>query len=403
VFVGTVKNFVDTTAAVSVDEPFEGVAKNAKEVAVGNPEKWLEVGKQYLFDTSRGGDGLLYPRMCGQTAEISDPFLEKVLEFLRARAHGKTSTSLSVYVTDQYKPLSGATVSLLSGGQRRTGSTDEKGIAEFDAIAAGHYHVLASKDHYHPEEDRPEETFTDVLSGTCPHKMVGLAAEAGLSGHLLDFQGNPVASLRLYLILMPENSVDSGSRPSGVIPTTKSLDDGTFSFDSVSPGRYLIALDPYHFNEAKFPRTFYPGVRETLAAAPVEVKLGETTGDVVFRLPDYGPSREITLCVLDEKGNLVANSIISSLNKLKTESAKLGEKLLTDQSGCVRTSGFASVNYMVQATLPPTPRPTNLLDLLRQTRYSEELTIPAGDNLPVHQILVLKPPASSISPKSEFR
>jgi len=111
------------------------------------------------------------------------------------------------------------------------------------------------------------------------------------------------------------------------------------------------------------------------------VDLGETVDNLSFILPDFGKSREIQLCVLDENGKPAASVGITSTYKTGGDFARLGERLITDQTGCIKARGYARAAYSVHAILSAGD--------IRQTRISDSIVINPGED-PVYQVLVLK-------------
>jgi len=365
---------------LQVDEAFTGLPANAKEVVVRTEGSWLEKGHRYLIDAGRGDDNRLYPTICGTSDEASSPYVTDVLEYLRQRAQGKAKTSLTVRVTDQYKPVTGVDVTLSGPGVTLRGRTGENGIATFKEIKPAKYRVAGSRIHYHLDAASDSDDEVEVLAGTCPSAWVRFHAEAVVSGFARDATGKPVASLDLELVTAPEN-------PSQEVSLNKPFFEaktdgyGRFVFESVSPGRYFLGSNVIGLNTSSVPPTYYPGQLTRNGAVPIEVDLGETVDNLSFILPDFGKSREIQLCVLDENGKPAASVGITSTYKTGGDFARLGERLITDQTGCIKARGYARAAYSVHAILSAGD--------IRQTRISDSIVINPGED-PVYQVLVLK-------------
>ena len=394
VFTGTVREVAPASGKdgdwrdvrVSVEEIFEGFQRGTREVLVAGQGEW-KTGEHDLFDTSRGTDGRLYPKMCGNTGEISSPYLADVLAFLRLRAQGKTVTSLKIDVTDNFKPLEGARVTVGNSQVSLTGTSDADGHAMFLPIVPGIYSVSAAKEHYHPDKEMPSEPAVEVVAGTCRWSNVQVQADTTVAGLVRNFQGDPVASLKLDLVAMPKHP-DDKLTPFGLPFEAITNTEGRFSFDAVSPGRYLLGSSIMGINDSPISPTFYPGSHERLAAFPIDVKLGEATDNLVFNLPDIGPMRDIELCVVDEAGKPVPSAwIAQSPTPVAENRARLGEKLTTDQHGCMKTQGYAQVTYAVRAVL--TGAGATLIETVRNTRYSDDIVVPPGKD-PFSKVLVLK-------------
>jgi hypothetical protein len=378
-------------ARVSVQEIFEGLPAATKEVVV-TTEGWrLEPGQQYLFDTAKGADGHLYPAICGNTAEINYPPISEVVDYLRQRVRGKATTSLTVNVTDNYKPVPDADVTISGPEGKLTRRTNSNGSALFSSVPSAKYGVAAQKQHYHSAEDSDVEV--DAVAGTCSSARVSLQSEAKIAGVVRDAKGIPVDSLELELISTPEHPADELSLDQPFFETKTNV-DGSFSFESVSPGHYLLGSNIIGLGTSPIPPTFYPGRNTREAAVPIEAKLGETTGNLVFDLPSFGPEREIQLCVVDEVGNAVPAAEISESSTEAGTARLFGERLRTNDRGCVEARGYARAIYAVHAMVHPPGAD------IRQTRVSDTVVIPPGNDS-LHKILKLGLPLGTLLPKRQ--
>ena len=376
---------------VQVDESFIGLPPNAKEVVVAEEGAWIVKGHAYLFDAGRGKDGRYYLKMCGASGELNGEYVASVLDFLRQRAKGNVKTSLTVSVSGNYQPLSEAQVTVDGPGGPFKGTTDGRGLAKFEDIQPGRYHVTASRDNYRADEERVSDSDQTVVSGSCPQSYVHLESQASLSGRLRDAQGAPVASLKLELIAFtndPKPFVQMGK-----FFTATTTEDGTFRFDSVVPGRYLLGSNIIGLNSSTMPPTYYPGRAERDGAVPIDVETGANVGGLEFMLPDFGSMREIKICVVDDAGSPVtgAGVGVSFFNYLKV-TASLGEHLVTGQQGCVTTKGYARLSYPINASYRPAGAD------FRQIRGSETVEITPGEE-PIVKVLHLGKPFGSPKPQ----
>jgi hypothetical protein len=375
-----------------VDEVFAGLSPGLKEVMVTTKGSWLEKGHSYLIDAARGDDNHLYPTICGTSGEVTDESIAEVLDYLRQRVQGKAKTSLAVSVTDQYKPVPDVDVTITTSGGSLTRRTGADGIAIFDPIKSAKYRVVAAREHYRTDTDSHTDEEVDVLVGTCATALVALQAEAAVGGFVRDAKGAPVASFPLELISAPENSAKrlSLSEPFFEVKTST---DGRFLFESVSPGRYFLGSNVEGLNTSPVPPTYYPGQRTRDGAVPIDVKLGETVDNLLFTLPDFGGPREIQVCVVDENGKPVPSAgIASKFDETGGDFASLGEKLTTNETGCIKARGYTRVAYAINAIVRPPG------DDIWQIRLSDSFVINPGEE-PVHQVLVLQKAISLLKPK----
>lgn len=371
---------------LQVEEVFAGLSPTPKEVTIATQGQW-EKGHSYLVDAVRDEDGHIHPRICGSSGEVPDDITADFLDYLRRRARGEAKTTLAVRVTDQYKPVSGVDITITGPEGVLNRHTNADGTATFDPVKPAKYHVTAARKHYHRDLDWPFDEDVDVLDGACATAMVALEAEGAVSGIVREATGTPIASLQLELISAPG---EAEKKPSLNEPffEAKTDEDGQFSFESVSPGRYLLGSNVIGLHTSPLPPTFYPGQRNMSAAIPIDVSLGDRVGDLVFVLPDFGRLREIQVCVIDESGKPVPSVRIGpDWSKAKEDDASLGEELITDETGCVKARGYMRVAYSLQAMLlPPGAN-------IRQAWISDSVVVDPGEES-VRRILVLRPIAS---------
>ena len=373
---------------LQVNEIFAGLPTNTEEVVVTTDGSWLARGHSYLIDAAIGNDNHLSPSTCGTSGEVTDESIADVLDYLRRRVHGKVKTSLTVRVTDQYKPVPDVDVTLGGPEGNLRSRTGADGVATFNEIKPAKYRLTASRAHYHADTSSRSDDEVDVLAGTCPSSWVALQAEAAVSGLIRDAKGAPVAALEVELVTSPEDPSEklSLNKPF-FLATTKA--DGRFLFESVSPGRYLLGSNIIGQNTSSVPETYYPGQRTRNGAIPIEVKLGETADNLFFTLPDFGGSREIRVCVVDENSKPVASAGISSaFDKTGGDFARLGAKLTTDATGCIKAQGYTRVAYAMYAIIRQPEAD------IWQMRLSDSVVIDPGEE-PALKVLILKKPIGS--------
>ena len=368
---------------VDVKEVFLGLPSGTKQVTVVSRGEWLQVGRTYLLDVHRDdGKPVYYPNICGYSGEVSDEDTAEFIEYLRQRAAGKIKTSLAVNVMDNFRPVSDELVTVTGPEGRLTGRTGSDGRASFSDMKPAKYHVSASRDLYNADPKASFNEDVDLVAGACASSQVGLKALSAVRGLVRDLRGNPAPNLELDLIGASENpDARDFSEP---FFETKTDSEGRFTFESVSPGRYLLGSNTLGQNSSRLPAVYYPGQRMRNGAVPIEVKLGEHVEDLIFNLPDFGAPREIRVCVVDEMGAPVNGAVIdtTSLNR-RDDFARLGEKLTTDGSGCVSAVGLTKAAYPVSATLRTGGD-------WRRWRSSDSVVIEPGEK-PVRQILRLRP------------
>jgi len=339
-------------ALVQVKEAFQGLPPRTEEVRVFTQGSWLKRGGTYLVDAYKRDDGILEPAICGSTAEVESSYVRDLVEYLRLRQAGKAKTSVGVLVRDAFKALPDVEVTIAGPKRSFTAKTDHNGSAYFESVEPGQYRARVSREYYHLDPKRDNESSVEVVYGGCPSVFITMQAEGGVSGLVRDEQGTPVSSLPLELLGIEDQFASKFS--SGGWFQSKTDDKGNFRFESVSPGRYYLGTNLLEYSKtAPIPRIFYPGRRDPTGAIPVEVKLGESLDNLVFSIPYFGKPREIRLLVVDEAGHPVEGASLKNKNGQKDwDIGVLAVEPRTDEKGTLVASGFEGVHYMVGASLP---------------------------------------------------
>ncbi len=371
-----------------VDEIFTGLSPSVREVVVTADGSWLIKGHSYLVDAANGSDHRLYMGICGASGELSDNTIAEFLDYLRQRAQGKAKTSLGVSVMDQLKPVSDVDVTIIGPEGQLTGRTGGDGVATFTGLKPANYRVAAARSHYKVDPGIDSDNAVDVVSGTCSSARIAILPDTGIGGRVVNATGVPMPDLNLELVTAPQSPAKKISLNEPFFEATTDA-EGRFAFESVSPGRYLLGSNIIGLSTSRVPPTYYPGQRNSNAAYPIDVKLGDSDSNLLFTLPDFGHSREIQVCVVDENGRPMASvNIVSGFDVGGEGDVKLGENLTTAETGCATASGFAGGTYSIHASLLPPG------SAFRQTRYSEPILISPGEE-PVHILLVLEKPIGS--------
>jgi hypothetical protein len=391
-FVGTVidpglsigdKAGSDNEVRFQVNEIFEGLPPGTKEIAVVAEGHWLVKGHTYLIDAGKGRDRRIYPNICGASGEITSESVAEVLDFLRERAAGKTTTTLSVKVRDDRQPLSDVNVTIIGPEGPLTSHTGLDGTAIFSHLKPTHYAVGATREHYHRDSEHNSIEGIATVAGTCSTAYVALRSDSDLRGRVVDSNGSPVKALELELVTPPGDPAKEISLDGPFFEATTD-ENGEFSFDSVSPGHYILGSNIIGLNTSPVPATFYPGQRTRQGAYPIEVKLGQTIENLLFTLPDFGRKRDVQVCVVDEMGQPVVGAGIGTddFEHPGGNFARLGKDLKADETGCIRALGLTKVAYAANAVWIRPGAP------LHEMRISETTIIDPGEE-PVRRVLVL--------------
>jgi len=130
---------------------------------------------------------------------------------------------------------------------------------------------------------------------------------------------------------------------------TETASDGKFVFTGVDPGWYRLVTDVEGINErerAPLPETYYPGVSDWPPAAVIVVEEGQSVGNIIFRLPDFGTRRNVVFRVIDQDGLPVAGARVSDWGHSRT---RLGAFGITDSEGHTMLPLWPNAEYTLYA------------------------------------------------------
>jgi hypothetical protein len=195
-----------------------------------------------------------------------------------------------------------------AAGQRT--STAEDGRFVFSGVKPGKYWLRAQRSGYALQNlDEHEDFSTAVAVG--PHLnsddlVFRLRPGASLTGTITDEAGDPIRDAQILLF---RDSVAGGQRAVRQLSASGVDDRGLYHFGKLMPGTYFVAVmahpwyakngilqprstgtDSSDFIPAEhspldvaYPLTFYPGVSDENAAAPIELKSGDRgAADIVL-------------------------------------------------------------------------------------------------------------------------
>jgi hypothetical protein len=270
----------------------------------------FKLNEQYVVFTHQGTEGRLFATICNGTRPASEA--RALLPQLRAMRSGQRVASVFGVLrradppflapeNDPNDPLSNISLKLRSVYDRFQTNTNQDGVFTFYDVHEGEYRFTADL------PPRTELTQKPGAGGLLPFKIPNgacyeydvLALPTGrIHGSVVGPTGKPVplASLELYR----EQSY-SDSRP-GLWGFQG--DAGSFEFDHVGPGEYILVFNRANREDpnSPFPRTFYPGVGDLDDAKPIKLKDGQQLSKVVLRLKDPYPTRSLRVRLKWEGG-----------------------------------------------------------------------------------------------------
>ena len=225
------------------------------------------------------------------------------------RSSLSSATLFGVAINTRTKePVAGAIVILSSPDYKTlsdTVKTDDRGTFVIHDVAAGKYRIACVKQGFSlreygaPRPLMPGDIFVVNGAGEKGPLTIEMTPSSRVSGRIVDLEKTPLAKLRVELMQFKEfrdewRLIVVGSRETG--------SDGTYSFDSIPPGRYYIHTISRALVSARPKRSdarctvgpkvygavYYPGVDTPDSASALIVEEGMPTlvSDLVMELRD---------------------------------------------------------------------------------------------------------------------
>jgi hypothetical protein len=278
------------------------------DVGVNEGQRWV------VYASKDPETGLLGFGACSGSGQIDNNSpLSKELE--QAANPAATPTVLGRVTRNRYDGVKDVKVSLVGEGVRLNTQTDENGSFVFRTSRPGKYTVKLSipfsagimfTSQNLPrgfKPSMPTETESkysyDVLAkqGTCDYQYfdaywIDLKATATVSGEFIQTDGN--FSREFYPAICHLKSTEAETLHSCELSIDVLKPDGTFSFEGLREGQYVIKVgDDFPSGPEPFTRHYYPGVKEFSKAKIIEIHQGEEKKRLRFALPSMLPTRTV--------------------------------------------------------------------------------------------------------------
>ncbi len=273
----------------AVDEPLWGLNQDTRTITV---RVSMSRGADKRFVIARRAlDGPWYVDSCsGTVLPATHPW---VTDFRKSLAAGaRAAVPVRVVNMPSYGPVADARVEIEGNGLRILRGTDEKGQTSWAGLPPGTYSLTVIKPHY--ELDAGQSTTLSIPPGTRGEALIRLKATGRIHGQVIDHLGQPVHIKQLDLVGWSERSRARDYRRSRGFDTNA---NGEFSLGGVEAGAYYLGANIWGQNHPKrctLPQVVYPGVSDLRHGTYVVIASGEQR-EIVFRLPDFGPKRLLTI------------------------------------------------------------------------------------------------------------
>lgn len=351
-------------------------------------------GPPEFFAVKALRDGPYVQDSCsGLNLPVSHPFVE---EYRRsAAAHRPASISVKAQ-WHWHVPIAGAQIRLTGNGRTFRGSIDGEAGWKVAALPPGIYEVAATRPNFFQEWPVSE---VSIPPAACGDLRILMETASEVTGSIVDARGEPVRNATFHLtgqgraqwehalsltslrdaVFRRLGWTSSRDREYRLDNRTRTDNHGRFAFRNVFPGEYYLSSDISEVSpnfQIPLPNTYYPGVYRWQDAQRLVVPEGRSIRDVLFRLPDFGPKRRVTISVLSEDGMPVPGAIVqdSGLDPANQAAANSGAHTKTGAGGQVILRLWTIGDYRVTATLwadrgswsgEPVPIPPGQFDLKR--------------------------------------
>jgi protocatechuate 3,4-dioxygenase beta subunit len=243
---------------------------------------------------------------------------------LRAQSNPEVGTAtISGRVTLNGKLARGVKVSLVPGAypgeKRQTARADDEGRYEFTGLAAGRYGLVAASYvhtsvEYWQSSSRPFKVCTVLNGEKLANQDLTLVQGGVITGRITDADGKPLIQEAVQLTYVDEQGKQA-SYPSYFNEMLRTDDRGIYRLFGLAPGRYLISAGktgPAMGSPGPFyRRMYYPGVRNSAQATPIEVKAGGEATDIDLRLGTGEKTFSVSGRVVDDAtGRLVTKAAL---------------------------------------------------------------------------------------------
>ncbi|MGH9734392.1 MAG: hypothetical protein ACRD8A_07375 [Candidatus Acidiferrales bacterium] len=286
-----------------IDEQFGRVDNDAIDIYSGGDDGdcafRFNNGEQYVVFAQRESQDRLFATQCNGTRPASQATaLLPQLRAIRDGAHvasvfgvlRRADPPTLALPDDPDEPLVDVPITLRSHYDRFTTTTGANGVYSIYDVHAGEYEITAALPSgtvlTHRGTVSGLASFK-IPAGACYEFNVDALPTGQIEGTVFGPDGKPLplASLELYR---------AGSyKPDRSGLWTFQGSTGSFLFDHIGPGKYIIVynranrIDP----NAPFPRTFYPGTPNVSDAQPIDITTDGQVAKVKFKLGDEYPTR----------------------------------------------------------------------------------------------------------------
>jgi len=378
------ETFKTESTVFEIKESFSGESKQL--IKVRNKSGFscdveFEQGKTYLVFARGDKESGFGTGFCSGNLpiEYADEELSNLRKLIDSSEIGKLSGTILEKLEKRNKDENRVPVPNIQVNAREinTGKTyktfsDKAGRYEI-SVPAGNYKINLTVPEYAKLEYFDETEIFKVKKRGCAEGFYVLTNNSKITGKIIDSDGKPVSNLRVELLSMDETGKSYLRGMSGETDKT-----GIFTIEEIPTGKYTLSVNYNSFPQfnSPFPTVFYPKSSNRENAEIFEIGLGQSTGEIVFRLPPRLSEVEIRGEIFWEDGTSAKDVEIMLeddefrgvrvgcyLQKVREETfagnpevksaglsfAGLGCNLKTNESGKFLIEGFSNRKYRIKA------------------------------------------------------
>lgn len=318
---------------------------------------WFTRGETYLIYAYGDDSSNLSTNICTRTRPLSQAGED--LEILRnlppsgsgVRIFGEVSEVVKDPFKDgsrQYKPLQGVklTVQQLGGAKRRrVVATDSEGKYELNGLPAGKYQITPTIPRTSKISEYSLQGF-EVRDRGCRERDFVVENNSRITGRLIDADKKPLKQMKVELLpaygKQPTHPLDE---------TTWTDEDGTFDFEEVPTGSYILAVNFLSSpdEDAPFPVTFYPTTSKRDAALIIEIRAGKSIENLEFQMPERLATRIVEGFIIWPDGSPAADAEVHLEDLQSLGWCVNGCSSKADKHGRFSLKAYAGRSYRIRA------------------------------------------------------
>lgn len=315
-------------------------------------------GERYLvYAQGDSKTGSLHTSICTRTAHASNAGED--LNFLRALPDSASKTWLSGEVSRytnerdesgyrRIQPLASVKVVISGQNKRYEVFTNEDGLYQIVDLSPGAYKVDADL----PGNLSRKTQTVQLAAGNCAQANILTESNGGISGKVIDNEGQAVTGIRLHLI--PVDVIDLDNPPQRVMQSHSEETDnqGRYSFQNIPPDRYFLGFNLVYptRTDYPYPRTYFPGTPNRIHATIITLRDGEQLTGFDLPLPPRIAVRTVEGVLLWSDGSPVAQGHILLKDTADTENNdRIYATADTDEKGRFSIKAFEGTECWLHA------------------------------------------------------